>query len=74
MKHIVNKTWLAFQDDPLCRPGVQILVAQQNERGGMHLVIGDINAMGGSCDDCPGIHNTDLVLEAEDLLEGRRDS
>ncbi len=72
-RHVVNKTWDQFRKDPLCRPGVRIVVAQANERGGTSLIIGDINVLGGECDDCRGIAYDDLVLEAEDLLEGRNE-
>lgn len=49
-----------FQDNQLCRGGV--LIEVRNSSGRItQMVIGDINALGGSCNDCMGINNDDLI-------------
>lgn len=60
-------TFRDFVGAGLCVPGVQIRAGG----GGTHLV-GDINEVGGVCDDCKGVRPGDVV-EAYRVLLGEED-
>lgn len=44
----MRQTWLSFRSTPQCAPGVVVFFADGKRR-----LIGDINKLGGLCDDCP---------------------
>lgn len=54
---------VCFRDHPLCRPGV--LVEVQTPNGIKRWLIGDMNTLGGVCDDCTDIKKDDTVLRAK---------
>jgi hypothetical protein len=59
---------LSFSRSDLCRPGVEIEVRRRN--GDVkRMLIGDINRIGGVCDDCRDIENDDVVLKCRVVWE-----
>lgn len=63
----VNETWDDFRftkrrgPHPLCRGGVMLELKEQEL-----IIIGDVNALGGVCDDCtsPRLRDETVVLRA----------
>ncbi len=59
-----GKTWEEFRNEKLANSGVLIRFKYENvetdEIGNM--LIGEINEMGGTCNDCRGIWPRDVVL------------
>lgn len=67
MRQPVNKPWktsdgtMAFRDDERCAPGVLIFFDDSE----LPVLIGDINRLGGVCDDCESVG--EVVRELIDL-------
>lgn len=55
---VVNKEWreLSYGKDPMIRAGVQIELSS-----GERYLIGDINMLGGVCDDCREFNSSTVV-------------
>ncbi len=61
----VNKTWRDFSypdRHPLCDVGVLV-----ETDDGRQILFGDLNVLGGECDDCRGIWDNTLIVRALDL-------
>jgi hypothetical protein len=58
----VNQSWREFRNSDLCRPGVVMIMAD-----GEHRLIGDVNPLGGYCDDC-GTPGGEVITECVDIL------
>lgn len=63
-----GKTWrhfCTFEADNLSVPGRQIEVAKAD---GLHrFLIGNINELGGGCDDCPEVFKHEVVVRYRDI-------
>ena len=49
-------SWESFRKAGLSNPGVLVYI-----KGGKEFLIGDINELGGCCDDCVSINKDDIV-------------
>lgn len=63
----VNQPWRTFRSDLRCKPGVMVHVTSGRSLLSVFL-IGDINEVGGFCDDC-GIGEEAMVTDVLDLRE-----
>lgn len=61
-----GKTY-SMDEDTFCQRGLN-LPGTQIEVGGDHYLIGDINGLGGVCDDCCEVHSSDIVTRYRVLL------
>ena len=52
----------------LVRPGVQVEVRDESTGGTRRLLIGDVNPLGGACDDCRDLRSDDVVLRYRVLV------
>lgn len=57
----INKPWSEFRYDSRCAPGVVVVFDN-----GVEELIGDVNTLGGYCDDC-SIWASTIVVEVIDL-------
>lgn len=70
----INMDWNDFRSHELCTPGVLIECTWPGQ-GGERLLIGDINSMGGTCDDCPwGISTVTRALDIRPLIASQEES
>lgn len=59
-----GKRWYPeFKDSGACAPGVQIELAD-----GRRFLIGDVNPLGGVCDDCPGFDSRSIIVRYRRLV------
>lgn len=59
----IKKEVVCFKSHSLCKSGV--LVEVQTKEGIKKWLIGDMNELGGVCDDCKDIKDEDIVLRAK---------
>ena len=68
-EHHEAKKRLSFSCCAMCRPGVEIEVRRAHDGKIARLLIGNINANGGVCDDCRGIADDDVVVRCRIVYE-----
>jgi hypothetical protein len=58
-----GKNFRDFKNEKLNEPGVQV----ETESGNTYL-LGEVNMMGGCCDDCPDLCSNDIIVRYRRLL------
>lgn len=59
-----GKTFGDLEKEKVIRPGVLLELDD-----GSHCLVGDINTIGGGCDDCPEVRRSDLIRRYRTVWE-----
>jgi len=61
--------WYKFEESKVCRPGVEVMVKNKDNEEIKHILIGNINKNGGTCNCCELVNFNDVVLKFRKVLE-----